>query len=360
MLNFSTNQLKTFKLLRESNIPKKKACVYLDITNDVYDDMYAHYNRAKNIEAKFSTTPKWIKDFNDGENVFKILSKYGIATITIIERYISNPFIQLELNKTLNASNKQFREWLQENYVDKKLTLSKLANEYGYSIKALRSACNKFGIHRKTYGNIKPGSRIKWAKVSNVVSRIYSDKEIYVNVVNAFNLLLEGKTLKEVSALSRVSPRFAMRLKSDYDIFRANKVAPYEKIIHLVNEDRLTLREISKKFKLTKDICSIFNENICASLALGKHMATIRLEETRKCIYPMLVKDFTYIKRAKGDKFNTKTIVKSLAKQDPNFTQDLVAIRAFIKYNDVAKVASELNTTEDTIKFILNKYYIIA
>ncbi len=55
-----------------------------------------------------------------------------------------------------------------------------------------------------------------------------------------------------------------------------------------------------------------------------------------------------------------KTIVKSLAKQDPNFTQDLVAIRAFIKYNDIAKVASELNTTEDTIKFILNKYYIIA
>ena len=151
-----------------------------------------------------------------------------------------------------------------------------------------------------------------------------------------------------------------MRLKSDYDIFVAGKVVPYEKIIRLVNEDRLTLREISKKFNLTKDICSIFNENICASLALGKHMASIRLEETRKCIYPMLVKDFTYIKRAKGDKFNTKTIVKSLAKQDPNFTQDLVAIRAFIKYNDVAKVASELNTTEDTIKFILNKYYIIA
>ena len=151
-----------------------------------------------------------------------------------------------------------------------------------------------------------------------------------------------------------------MRLKSDYDIFVAGKVAPYEKIIRLVNEDRLTLREISNKFNLTKDICSIFNENICASLALGKHMATIRLEETRKCIYPMLVKDFTYIKRAKGDKFNTKTIVKSLAKQDPNFTQDLVAIRGFIKYNDVAKVASELNTTEDTIKFILNKYYIIA
>ena len=184
MLNFSTNQLKTFKLLRESNIPKKKACVYLDITNDVYDDMYAHYNRARNIEAKFSTTPKWIKDFNNGEDIFKILSKYGIATITIIERYISNPFIQLELNKTLNASNKQFKEWLQENYVDKKLPLSKLSNEYGYSIKALRSACNKFGIHRKTYGNIKPGSRIKWAKVSNVVSRIYSDKEIYVNVLN--------------------------------------------------------------------------------------------------------------------------------------------------------------------------------
>ncbi|MFC2759288.1 hypothetical protein, partial [Hallella multisaccharivorax] len=57
--------------------------------------------------------------------------------------------------------------------------------------------------------------------------------------------------------------------------FRANKVAPYEKIIRLVNEDRLTLREISKKFNLTKDICSIFNEqtnpffpSICIHLSI--------------------------------------------------------------------------------------------
>ncbi len=66
----------------------------------------------------------------------------------------------------------------------------------------------------------------------HVVSRIYSDKEIYVNVVNAFNLLLEGKTLKRSNCVISYLKIYTMRLKSDLNIF-VIKVAPYERSFDL-------------------------------------------------------------------------------------------------------------------------------
>ncbi len=77
-----------------------------------------------------------------------------------------------------------------------------------------------------------------------------------------------------------------------------------KKIIRLVNEDCLTLREISKKFNLTKDICSIFNENICASLAFRQTYGYYQIRRNSNVSTLCSWKTSIILKRAKGDKFN--------------------------------------------------------
>ena len=102
----------------------------------------------------------WIKLFNDGLNIFRIMSKYPeITSYSTLELYFRNQFVSLELNETVDKSNSRFIEWLTDEYVNKRRKLKDIANEYGYNHKALRSACEKFKIRRSTIENRKISNR---------------------------------------------------------------------------------------------------------------------------------------------------------------------------------------------------------
>ena len=66
-----------------------------------------------------------------------------------MEVYFRNQFVALELNETVDKSMGRFVEWLTDEFVTKRRKLNAIAEENGYTLKALRAACNKFGIRRR-------------------------------------------------------------------------------------------------------------------------------------------------------------------------------------------------------------------
>ena len=159
MINYSKDLLKNFKLLRDNNISRKRCLVVLDITPETYRNLYRMYSKRGIIEHKYVSSSKWINEFNSGDDLFKIVSRYSeITSIAALEVYFRNQFVALELNETLDKSMRRFVEWLTDEFITKHRKLNVIAEENGYTLKALRAACNKFEIRRReekrTFRNI--------------------------------------------------------------------------------------------------------------------------------------------------------------------------------------------------------------
>ena len=112
----------------------------------------------------------------------------------------------------------------------------------------------------------------------------------------------------------------------------------------------LTLREINLRLKLPRKVQFYINHNIFASLLIGKSVEDLTLEENRKCIYPTMCGDNTYITRAKG-RANIQAVIRALSAVDPDFIEDLNKIKVIIEYHgDHNAILSKLGCTEDELK----------
>lgn len=359
MIIYSKNLLKNFKLLRENDIQRRQVLVVLDIDQKTYQRLYSILHKREVIEGKYTSSSNWIKLFNDGLNIFRIMSKYPeITSYSTLELYFRNQFVSLELNETVDKSNSRFIEWLTDEYVNKRCKLKDIANEYGYNHKALRSACEKFKIRRSTIENRKISNReVPYTVISKHACNFLKNPEEVELLNKALAILTETNNPTDVYTKLNVSPRYAKRLYSDYNILKADQI-PFTKIMRLINEGRLTLREINLRLKLPRKVQFYINHNIFASLLIGKSVEDLTLEENRKCIYPTMCGDNTYITRAKG-RPNIQAVIRALSAVDPDFLEDLNKIKVIIEHNGNTEVIlSKLGCTEDELKSLMTKYYI--
>lgn len=359
MISYSKNLLKNFKLLRDNDIQRRQVMVVLDIDNATYTRLYSIAHKRAVTEAKYTSSKNWIKLFNEGNSIFRIMSKYPeITAFSVLELYFRNQLVALELNETLDKSNERFAKWLRIEFVDKQRKLKDIAEEFGYTLRTLRSACEKFGIKRFHIENRK--SSVKEVPYVIVDKRPYNflkNPESVELLNKALAILTDTNSAKELHDKLNVSPRFAKRLHSDYNIFKADKI-PYSKIIKLLRENRLTLREINEQLKLPKRVQFYLNNNIFAALVLNKCPEDIMLEENRRCVYPSMCGDYTYIIRAKG-RANVRSMISILTTADPeHFLNDLKKIKIIIECKDRKTMLAKLNCTEDELKSLMTKYYI--
>lgn len=358
MINYSKDLLKNFKLLRDNNISRKRCLVVLDITPETYRNLYRMYSKRGIIEHKYVSSPKWINEFNSGDDLFKIVSRYSeITSIAALEIYFRNQFVALELNETVDKSMGRFIEWLTDEFITKHRKLNVIAEENGYTLKALRAACNKFGIRRREEKRtLRKISERNYVTLGRNTKQFLDTEEKRELIRKAYDILSEDNDSTELYKQLNVSPRFAKRLYSDFNILKANKV-PYDKMIELINEGRLTLREIDQELKLPKLVKFYINKNIFASLLINRSIDDIIIEENRKCVYPTMCGDNTYLIRVKG-RANVRTMISVLTTVDDNFVHDLEAIKAIIEHKDPAKVIEVTGLTEEELKSLMTKYYI--
>ena len=340
MIIYSKNLLKNFKLLRENDIQRRQVLVVLDIDQKTYQRLYSILHKREVIEGKYTSSKNWIKLFNDGLNIFRIMSKYPeITSYSTLELYFRNQFVSLELNETVDKSNSRFIE-------------------YGYNHKALRSACEKFKIRRSTIENRKISNReVPYTVISKHACNFLKNPEEVELLNKALAILTETNNPTDVYSKLNVSPRYAKRLYSDYNILKSDQI-PFTNIMRLISEGRLTLREINLRLKLPRKVQFYINHNIFASLLIGKSVEDLTLEENRKCIYPTMCGDNTYITRAKG-RANIQSVINALSAVDPDFIEDLNKIKVIIEYRgDHEAILSKLGCTEDELKSLMTKYYI--
>lgn len=359
MIIYSKNLLKNFKLLRDNDIQRRQILVVLDIDQKTYQRLYSILHKREVIEGKYTSSKNWIKLFNDGLNIFRIMSKYPeITSYSTLELYFRNQFVSLELNETIDKSNNRFIEWLTEEYVTKRRRLKDIATEFGYNLKALRSACEKFKIRRFSIDNRKISTReTPYTVISKHPCNFLKNPEEVELLNKALAILTETNNPTDVYRKLNVSPRYAKRLYSDYNILKADNI-PYTKIMRLISEGRLTLREINLRLKLPRKVQFYINHNIFASLLIGKCVEDLTLEENRKCIYPTMIGDNTYITRAKG-RPNIQAVIRVLSAADPEFINDLNKIKVIIECNnDHEAILAKLGCTEDELKSLMTKYYI--
>lgn len=358
MIVYSKNLLKNFKLLRDNKIQRRQMMVVLDIDITTYNRIYSIYHKRAICEAKFTSSKNWIKLFNEGNDIFKIISKYPeITNIGILELYFRNQFVALELNETLDKSNNRFIEWLRDEYITKHRKLKDIAIECGYTLRSLRSACEKFKIKRTTIENRKTLTRTTPYTVINKFPCNFLKDSTSVAILNkALTILTKTNDPKDLQAKLNVSPRYAKRLYSDFNIFKANAI-PYDKIIKFIREGRLTLREINKQLNLPKKVQFYINNNIFVALLIGKSFEDIMIEENRKCVYPTMCGDNTYIIRSKG-RPNIESMINILSSADSEFINDLEKIKVIIELKDHDKILDKLQCTEDELKSLMTKYYI--
>ena len=359
MISYSKNLLKNFKLLRDNDIQKQQVMVILDIDSKTYTRLYSIYHKREVTEAKYTSSKNWIKLFNEGNNIFQIMTKYPeITAFSILELYFRNQLVALELNESLDKSNTRFIEWLKGEFIDKSRKLKDIAEEFGYSLRTLRSACEKFGIKRFHIKNRKTSVKeVPYVVVAKRPCNFLKNQDD-VDILNkALSILTKTNNAKELHDKLNVSPRYAKRLHSDYNIFKADKI-PYSKIIKLLRENRLTLREINEQLKLPKRVQFYINNNIFAALILNKCPEDIVLEENRRCVYPSMCGDYTYIVRVKG-RANIRSMVSFLTAADSeHFLDDLKKIKTIIEYKDHKTILTKLNCTENELKSLMTKYYI--
>ena len=359
MISYSKNLLKNFKLLRDNDIQRRQVLVVLDIDQKTYQRLYSILHKREVIEGKYTSSKNWIKLFNDGMNIFRIMSKYPeITSYSTLELYFRNQFVALELNETLDKSNARFIEWLTDEYVNKHRKLKDIAAEYGYNLKALRSACEKFKIRRFSITDRKISNReVPYIVISKQPCNFLKNPEEVDLLNKALAILTETNNPTEVYRKLNVSPRYAKRLYSDYNILKADNI-PYTKIMRLISEGRLTLREINLRLKLPRKVQFYINHNIFASLLIGKSVEDLTLEENRKCIYPTMIGDNTYITRAKG-RPNIQSVINMLTTVDPEFLNDLNKIKVIIENTgNTEAILAKLGCTEDELKSLMTKYYI--
>ena len=359
MISYSKNLLRNFKLLRDNDIQRRQVLVVLDIDQKTYQRLYSIHHKREVIEGKYTSSKNWIKLFNEGMDIFRIMSKYPeITSYSTLELYFRNQFVSLELNETIDKSNTRFIEWLTEEYVNKHRRLKDIAAESSYNIKALRSACEKFKIRRFSIDNRKISTReTPYIVISKQPCNFLKNPEEVELLNKALAILTETNNPTDVYRKLNVSPRYAKRLYSDYNILKADNI-PYTKIIRLISEGRLTLREINLRLKLPRKVQFYINHNIFASLIIGKSVEDLILEENRRCIYPTMIGDNTYITRAKG-RPNIQSVINMLTTVDPEFINDLNKIKVIIEYgNNHEAILSKLGCTEDELKSLMTKYYI--
>ncbi len=359
MIIYSKNLLKNFKLLRDNDIQKRQAMIVLDIDDKTYARLYSIYHKRAITEAKYTSSKNWVKLFNEGNSIFKIMSKYPeITTFATLELYFRNQFVALELNETVDKSNARFIEWLTDEFITKNRKLKDIAADNGFTVRTLRSACEKFGIKRFHIENRKPAVReVPYNTIEKYPCNFLKNPESVDLLNKAYAILTETNSARDLHDKLNVSPRYAKRLHSDYNIFKADKI-PYSKIIKLIRENRLTLREINEQLKLPKRVQFYLNNNIFAALILNKCPEDIVLEENRRCVFPSMCGDYTYITRSKG-RPNIKSMISTLTAADPdNFLNDLKKIKVIIENKDRDTILSKLGCTEDELKSLMTKYYI--
>ena len=359
MISYSKNLLRNFKLLRDNNIQRRQVLVVLDIDQKTYQHLYSIHHKREVIEGKYTSSKNWINLFNEGLDIFRIMSKYPeITSYSTLELYFRNQFVALELNESLDKSNNRFIEWLTDEYVNKNRKLKDIAAEYGYNLKALRSACEKFKIRRFSITDRKISNReVPYTVISKHACNFLKNPEEVDLLNKALAILTETNNPTEVYRKLNVSPRYAKRLYSDYNILKADNI-PYTKIMRLISEGRLTLREINLRLKLPRKVQFYINHNIFASLLIGKSVEDLTLEENRKCIYPTMIGDNTYITRAKG-RPNIQSVINILTTVDPEFLNDLNKIKVIIENNgNTEAILAKLGCTEDELKSLMTKYYI--
>lgn len=358
MINYSKNLLKNFKLLRDNNIIRNKEIVVLDIDGTTYKQLYSMYSAKYTTENRYPSGANWITLFNNGDDIYKIVSKYPeITTVSILDRYFRNQFVALELNGTLDKSNSKFEEWLTHEYIDLGHSLRFISEKYGYAFKVLHSACKKFKIRRSTVINRKSSALETPYKKIKLAPRDFLNNKEDIDILNkALSILTKYNDPKEVYKQLNLSPRCARRLFSDYNIIKANKI-PYNTIIKLINRRHLTLREINTRLNLPKRIQFYINTNVFAALLVGRSIDDIFTEECRKCVFPSICGDNTYLVRVKG-KAGLKPIINILSRRDSNFLHDLKKIEVIAKYKDIDKAIEHLECTKDELNSLMTKYYI--
>lgn len=249
MITYSKKLLKNFKLLKDNNIPRKQAVVVLNINDKSYADLSRIHNKKRSMIAKYTSASKWIKLFNEGNDIFKIISKYPeITSVSTLETFFKNQLVALELNKSYKKSCKEFVEWFTDLYVTKGIKLEDIAEEYGYTARALKSACNKFDIRRSRIKYKRPVGERKYVTIGRTPKEYINNANDMKTIGEALEILIKTNSAKELYNKLNISPRLAKRLHSDYNIFRADKI-PFKRIMRLLAEKRLTLREIDHELK---------------------------------------------------------------------------------------------------------------
>lgn len=352
MITYSKVLLKNFKLLKDNNIARTQCMVVLGINESTYNKLNRAYNNRIDTINKYAYSSKyWMKLFNEGYDIFKILGKYPeISSIAVLEKYFRNPFSTIYMEETLDKSTNRFKEWFIKEFVDKQRTLSSIGEDHGYTEKALSVACNKLNIRKTRLKNPRKSPDIKkYTNISTNPKHFVHNKEHMDIIGKALAILIDTNDSKIVSERLNVSPRYARRLHSDYNLFKSNEI-PYNKIIKLINSGVVTLREIHSQLNLPKSIRFYLANNIIVSHLIGKTYDDIYLEEHRKCIYPLLKGDRTYLKRIKlhATVDNVKHMLSSI---DPKFDSDLEKLKCIANGNTT-------NITEEELKSLMTKYYI--
>lgn len=359
MIKYSKKLLKNFKLLKENSIKRKPCLVVLGINDKTYDNLCRIYSKRQNIESKYNSAHKWISLFNNGDDPFKIMSKFPeITSITILEKYFDNQFVALDIDRTLASTYNEFKEWFYKEYVEQKVSIDKIAEEHGYSTKALKCATNKLDIRRTRLDKPRTATESKsYVTIGRMPSEYLKNEKDVEVISKALSILIECNDPTEVSKRLNVSPRLAKRLHSDYNIFKANKI-PYDKIIRLINENVLTIREINFELGLPKNIRFYVSNNIIVSYLIGKTIEEISIEENRKCVYPTMIGDRTYLSRVKS-RPSVRELASMLKSNDPDFVSDLEKIKVIIECGDNEELILEnLNITKEELNSLMTKYYI--